>query len=350
MIFIKNIRKFLILALIATGFPAVFLAGAGFARFSGEWGPVSRGLAAIVSPAQGETVNLTKFRDSKLILDTAIAFIQSNMSAEASLVSTMERKRFDWDRSALQPLRDALARLKALSDVTVVTGHSEDCHGAAVLSNPALQYMMPHIQSMKRAQGKLKAVSNLLLKKKKASPPVSSNEDTGGMHSAGVEEPEQPSVMSSDFLDEASPLEGSSLSSLEDLSSLGHCSSSSSMSTVDIKAEFIVTNDALAKLEADILSQLSGGVRTLIVTQIKILGTVRKPIMNIEDALARLKELRPELDEIMAALSGAIVGMCAKFRRRMPELLMERAYLSGLLCLGDEVENARILLDITTAK
>jgi hypothetical protein len=353
MIFIKNIHKIFMITMFAAVFHGTLVTGAGINSFAGDWEPVSRGLAAIVSPASGERVNLTKFRDSKLILDTAIAFIQSNISSDASLVSTMVRRRFNWDRSALQPLRDALARLQALRDATVVTGHSEDCHGAAVFSNPALQYMMPHMESMKRAKVKLKAVSKMLLMKKKSSGLANNCECTREIlvedHSKSLEEPEQHSFVSSGFLDEAS-LEGSFLTSSEDLPSQGDCSSSSSMSTVDIKAEFIVTNDALAKLEADILSQLSGGVRTVIVTQTKILGTVRKPIMNIEDALARLKELRPELDEIMAALSGAIVGMCAKFRKRMPELIMERAYLSGLLCLGDEVENARALLDITSGK
>ena len=373
MFFIKDIRKFLISVFVAGSVAfsgSCLVASTGLARFATDWEPVSRGLGAIAAPGSAEKVSLAKFRDSKLILDTAITFIVSNMSADASLVTGMVRRRFNWESSVLQPLRNALARLKLLKESTDLAISSAHEERGSVLVNPALQYMMAQSKKMQRVASRMRTV-NRALKSFNASSKFKglAKSVVSQSHSDSCEE-----VVSAGVKHELEHVDGGSssehyqagcdvddeeavelefdLDSCEDsFGGSSMSSSSGSHAPVDIDVEFIATNDALAALEANILSQLTGGVRTVIVTQTKMIGAPpKRPIMSVEDALARLAELRPELDAIMESLSGAIAGMCREFSKRMPALITERAYLQSVLDLGDAVEEARMLLAIDTAR
>lgn len=343
MFFMKICRKAVVLFFLLQGLSTIpSIASGATSSFGVDWEPQSRGLTAIVAPSTSERVSLKRFRDSKLILDTAISIVKSAVDGDPSLVPTLLwTMQFEWEASVLQPLREALHRLELIKNVTTTTlspSEAEAERHAAVLACPALQYMLPQVKMAKAAK-KVKMASRFLKAAKMSGLKASGDAEAEGesddttCHPAGAEE-----VLLPDSIDLSVDSDGEEVCS----------GSGSASSTVDIEAEFVATNDALALLEAEILRQLSGGgTKTVVVTKTVVLNPTKKMVMSVDEALARLAELRPELEVITAVLSAAINSMCREFSKRMPTLIMERAFLEAICGLGEATEEAREALALT---
>lgn len=309
--------------------------------FVSDWGFQREALGALLTPKAGEVCSLRQFREAKLILDTAVSVVRSCLDRDAGgLRANTQRSRFNWQSSLLDPLKLALTKLETMKNAVDMSLGVSSERAESLLTSHAVRYMLPQIK-IDRVRAKTKAVNKML-------------------RLAKLIKSKKTSETAEEIDDEVPALEEGCSYSVSDSVDVVHADDvffeeivSESSASVDLDREFAETNDAVAFLERDILALIAGRtfeVRPSVVTEsprLAVLHPTRKLVMSVDDALIRLHELKPELEAIAVVLSDAIKSMCREFSRRMPQLILERAFLEAVTGLGDATLEARRVLELT---